>query len=99
MGRAGGREGGGVWEGGPMRGLATVHVISGPMRGLEKTEFDGASGQTNRRSSGAHSVKVDFIMKKWRKLTFSEWAPLLRLCVFFLKGKLINFQFSPMLLH
>ena len=39
------REGG--REGGPMRGLTTDHVISGPMRGLEKTASDGPNRQTD----------------------------------------------------
>ena len=30
----------------------TDHVISGPMRGLEKTVFDGADNQTNKQTHG-----------------------------------------------
>ena len=35
-------------NGWPMRGMGTVHVISGPMRGLKKTAFDGADKHTNK---------------------------------------------------
>ena len=35
-----------------MRGLETDHVISGPMRGFEKTVSDDANRQTNRQTDG-----------------------------------------------
>ena len=34
--------------GGPIRGLQTDHVISMPIRGVEKTSSDGANKQTDR---------------------------------------------------
>ena len=41
-----------------MRGLGTDHVISGPMRGLKKTAFDGTDRQTDRQKDIA-TLRLD----------------------------------------
>ena len=40
-------------EGGPMRSLGTDYVITGPMRGLKKTESDGANRQIEKQTNMA----------------------------------------------
>ena len=62
----GGRGKGG--EGRPMKGLGTDHVISGPMRGLEKTASDGADKHTNRQTHGHCNFMTE--LAQWGR--FSE---------------------------
>ena len=55
-------------EGGTMRGMRTDHVISGPMRGLEKKLHPMAQNTDNRRTSHSdhlvtNGVHKDFFLK------------------------------------